>query len=347
MNTNYLFCLFFLLFISNVFSTSSTVTAQFGTSVSLQANTMTTINYTYTYYLLVFSVQLVVEVDNNANVTLSIADSSSFNFPNGFKNNLDFGISGFGGFNFSVSPSNVNVLNATLIITNSQFYDTINESMNNYMDVGLIEYDQTLKAYQEIDIKKSTVDKSLYISIPSPGIYYFANFNLSVTLPTFYGTWRDVQSNITQAFSYVNNFVLKVKSETEAKLLVTLSQINHSLPHGFVNISESFDITFNGNLFNATLSYSFDVSVVTRLGVNISTLQFMYYDVTSNSWKSIPGGYVDTKNYVLYQNTDHFSAWVAAGQTSSSSSTTSSATINSFSIGIYNFLIFFLFKLLF
>jgi hypothetical protein len=235
-----------------------------GKSVEVRANELTTITYS-TILFPTLSIQLTIEVDTNSTILFDFVSSSRFTFPKGFSN-FDFEGNFKEGFKFLIFPSTTKVLNATLIF-NDFLFTYINKYITEYLKVGIIQVDITTNATQEIDINISPLSKTISISLPSAGYYYFSSFSFNITLPTFFGTWRDIKSNITQAFSYNNNLFLKIKSEAEAKLLVTMSKItSYPLPHMYINVTEYFDITFDRNsLFNATLYVIIDINTLTNM----------------------------------------------------------------------------------
>jgi hypothetical protein len=135
-----------------------------GTPVDVLQNTSKTVTYT----ILGFSpVSLTIEVDMDAQVTLSAYVDLFAHLPYGY-HNLSFSTGV--GYTLSIAPANAQIISATL--TTSDISAAALLMLNNSVKAGCLEFDASTQTYSEIDVDWAS-STQLSVDLPSAGTYIF------------------------------------------------------------------------------------------------------------------------------------------------------------------------------
>jgi len=337
-----LLCLFAIV---SLFAVPSFAAASFsgtlGVAATVSANTETTITYGISALV---GPNLVITVNQNANVTLAVFVSITGSLPAGFTS-LSFGANV--GYTLQVQPASAVVISASLVTPGLVVSSAalITESVT----AGCLQFDSTTNAYSYVDFPSYDIlSQQITIPIPGAGTYVFVAMQFNTPLPTFYKIVRHLMAEVNYTLTFTMGLTLQVTASANATLNTTFYTSNPApeSPSGELSLGAwfDFDMSSTSSAVNATIQYAYNQSQLIAAGINdATTIKIGFYDTTSASWSFMStGGSVDTTTDVAAQVTTHFSTWgvyasassTSAGTSSMSSTTSmsSSAAKNSFAL---------------
>jgi hypothetical protein len=285
------------------FSTCQTQ-GTFGTAIALQANTLTTINFG----LLGTPPSLIVQVDQNANITVNgyTALTGGVNYPPGFAA-LSLGVAV--GFTISISPANAVV--ATLNLTTGALTVQSQAQIITGFRAGVLQFDSATNTFQDITVASYSPTLGLVVPLPAAGTYILVAANVNAALPTFYGKARQLAANVKSTLWFTAGLVLDVTAQANTAITVTYSQANPTPkdPPKYTPLNVYFDINLaTQTTVASTLSYTYNATQLAAAKLNANQLQLGFYDTANAQWNFV-GSKVDTNAMVVSTTTTHFSTW--------------------------------------
>eukprot|EP01114_Cavostelium_apophysatum_P019270 TRINITY_DN615_c0_g1_i1.p1 TRINITY_DN615_c0_g1~~TRINITY_DN615_c0_g1_i1.p1 ORF type:complete len:337 (-),score=88.70 TRINITY_DN615_c0_g1_i1:45-1055(-) len=271
---------------------------------------------------------LTISLSAAANVTLS-AGANIGDLPVGYEG-LSFSVAGGSAqfaLEFDVQPSSAFV--SASLETGALLSAAITLLAQVNVRSAFLQFDAELESYNQLewDLSGST---SLSAELPVSGTtYVFAAYDIGSVIPSFFGTYQQVEADVEASIQYPEGFGLIITADSDTSVVVEESDqpADSTAPEGYVSLDVywSIDIS-NSASFVANLTYSFEQAALEAKGVVADSLAFAYY----NAGEFVIDGNasVDTETGVVTQGTSHFSQWGVYGRpdTSSTSSPSSQAS---------------------
>jgi len=279
-----------------------------GVPVYVLANTVTPLTYA------ISGAMLTIEINENANVTL-YGYSGIPSFLPGGNTLLSFG--SYIGFQLDIGPT-ATLTSATLVT--SALTASSAALITGAVSAGCLEVDIATQFFSEVFITSYSLGV-ITVDLPVAGAYIFTAIQLNSPVPTFYNQARALVSDTRAYLDYSESFFINVTAQSSSQLTVTFSETTtYAAPPKMFSLDAYFDITISPQAtVAASLEYSYNETLVTSLALNESSLQFGWYDTTSNSWKFDGGAQVNLNGTKVSQPVSHFSVWGVFGSTPVSS----------------------------
>jgi len=271
-----------------------------GSSVSVAANTATTISFTTA------GASLTITLDSAADVTLSAASAVSATMPTGYSS---IGFSAQTGFKLDVSGS-AKITQARLVTP--PLAASAVAKITGSVNAGCVRFDADAEAYTNVAIQSyDAVLHKVTVDLPVEGTYFFAAVSANVPLPSLYAEAR-ATSTTSAKFSYPGGFELDVSSSSSNE--VTVSSASYSTtadPSGYTNLGAFWSIDLNKEeSVTATLKFVYK-DTVDISSTAAANLKFAFKNA-AGAWEfPSSGGQVDASAGVMTQSTTHFSEWAA------------------------------------
>lgn len=290
----------------------STTQGSFGTPISLNAQTLTTINFG----LANTPPSLNVIVDTNTTIQVNLFLQTSLNtmgsLPTGYS-----ALTLFAAVGFSITLGNgASLISANL--TTGGLDAAALQAINASGRVGCLEFTANSRSYQDISISSFSLAQGITIPIPEAGTYIFTAVKLNAATPNFYGRIKKLLANVKTAVAYAtnftSNFVVEVTANANADLNVTFYSSNPApkpAPSNFVPLGVYWDISASGSAsVNAVLNFTYTAQQLAAAGIaTANNLRFAFYNTVTSTWEVISGFSVDANLQVVSQTTTHFSQW--------------------------------------
>jgi len=279
-----------------------------GVAVYVIANTPTNLNYG------IAGPTLSIEITQSANVTLS-GYSAIPSFLPGGSALLSFGSEI--GFQLDIGTSAT--LTSASLTTPALTLASVNLIVGG-VTAGCLEVDIATQFFSEVFISSYSLSQ-ITVNLPNAGAYIFVAIQPNSAVPTWYNQARTLTANTKASFDYSESFFLNVTAQASSSVTVTFSSTNSMpQPPNMFSLNAYFDITLSTQTtITGNLEYLYNETLVTMLALNESSLEFGYFDTTSNTWKFDGGAQVSLNFTTLTQPVTHFSVWGVFGSTPRSS----------------------------
>jgi hypothetical protein len=292
-----------------------------GTAITIQANTLTTINFGPG-----IPPSLIVQLDTTANLTVNVyASANTLTLPTGYTvvtSPLNLGVNVALGFTLSISPSNANVITANL--TTGPLSTQSQGQITGGVRAGCLQFDTNTNTYQDITVNYSPT-VGITVPLPSAGVYILVAVNANVPLPSFYEKARALVGGVQTAISYASGLVINVTATANTAVTVTFNTTTtYKNPNGYVSLNAYFDINLSTQTaIQAVIKYNYTANQLAQAGLkSANQLAIGFYDTAAGAWNFAAGSQVDANAMVVSTTTTHFSTWGVYGSNPNPASAT-------------------------
>eukprot|EP00591_Stephanopyxis_turris_P004294 CAMPEP_0195518462 /NCGR_PEP_ID=MMETSP0794_2-20130614/12944_1 /TAXON_ID=515487 /ORGANISM="Stephanopyxis turris, Strain CCMP 815" /LENGTH=775 /DNA_ID=CAMNT_0040647431 /DNA_START=104 /DNA_END=2431 /DNA_ORIENTATION=+ len=276
--------------------------ATLGTGAAVTGGVATTLTYGDGGLL-----ELAIETDADATVTLSAEASLAYDIPANYSSiAFDAGV----GFSLDVS-GNANITSATL--TTGALSASVLATLSGGDEARCLYYDVSVGAYASVPVQEVTLLDQLVIELPDVGLYTFATASVSVPIPhvVTLGASVDVDAEAGATIQFADAPGLELAVRTDADAQVTVSAVAQvkTAPAGYssssldtglgVDIGFEVDVSGGASITEATLTTPpLSVSALASLTGSVEA-RGLRFDASADAYAGVPAALDETSGSIV------------------------------------------------